>query len=224
MQKLQGIDHLFLDLDGTLTDPAEGIVGGIQYALKKLGGDVPEFDDLLWCIGPSLRISFAKLLNTDDSVLIERAVDLYREVYTVTGLFENEPYPGIGDFLAHSKSNGYTLMLATAKPVDVAKRVLEHFKLDLHFDQIYGSSNQGKFDDKAELLAYMLDKHQLTADRCLMIGDTMYDMAAGSKNKIASAGVLWGYGSYEQLADAGADIIFTTVGEMNRCLSRPADI
>ena len=144
---------VLFDLDGTLTDPREGIIRCIAYALERMAREPPDVTDLLFAIGPPLRTSFAKLLETDDPRAIELAVKHYRERFSTVGLFENTVYPGIPETLAELKTADCKLLLATAKPHVYAHRILEHFNLRAPFDAVYGSELDGTRQHKADLLA-----------------------------------------------------------------------
>lgn len=197
--------NLLLDLDGTLTDPKVGIVTCMEYALQKLGRDPANYSKLERFIGPPLLASFIELLGDDDEAL--RAVELYRERFSVTGLFENEVYAGIKHSLAKFSMKPHRMMVATAKPHIFAKRILEHFELDSYFEHCFGSELDGRLSNKADLLALILETQELVPADTLMIGDRSHDIVAARANGIRSIGVLWGYGSAEELSLAGADAL-----------------
>jgi len=145
---------IYFDLDGTLTDPKFGITRSIQYALSKLDRLAPPEDELTWCIGPPLRASFKKLLGTDD--LADKALSLYRERFADIGIFENEIYPGIEDTLSVLAKSGRRLFVATSKPSVYAERIIDHFKLKVYFERVFGSELDGRRSDKSDLLGYAL--------------------------------------------------------------------
>ena len=192
-------DTALFDLDGTLTDPFEGITRSIQYALEKMGAPVPEQQDLRWCIGPPLWDSFEVLLNTSDRSVQDRAVAFYRERYTVEGLYENALIDGIADIVADLDSAGVRLFVCTSKPHAYAGKIVSHFGLLPHFGKVYGSELDGTRSAKADLIAHILKEESLTADNCVMIGDRKHDLIGANANGVASIGVLWGYGSREEL-------------------------
>ncbi len=192
-------DTALFDLDGTLTDPFEGITRSIQYALEKMGAPVPEQQDLRWCIGPPLWDSFEVLLNTSDRSVQDRAVAFYRERYTVEGLYENALIDGIADIVADLDSAGVRLFVCTSKPHAYAGKIVGHFGLLPHFGKVYGSELDGTRSAKADLIAHILKEESLTADNCVMIGDRKHDLIGANANGVASIGVLWGYGSREEL-------------------------
>ena len=192
----------FFDLDGTLTDPKPGITRCIQYALERLGFPVPSEDDLVWCIGPPLHASMKKLVGSDD--LTHRAVKLYRERFRDVGLYENEAYAGIQETLASVAAGGRRLFVATSKPKIYADRIIEHFGLGRHFEQVFGSELDGTRTNKSDLLAYALAETKADAARAVMIGDRSHDVVGARKNGMRAIGVLYGYGSLAELTDAGA--------------------
>ena len=145
---------VFFDLDGTLTDPKPGITQCIAHAMTKLGRTAPEPDSLRWCIGPPLRGSFARLLDTDDDAMLDRAIALYRERFGTVGLFENALYPGIADAIETVRAGGLATFVATSKPHVFATRIVAHFGLAPLFDHVYGSELDGTRVDKGELLAH----------------------------------------------------------------------
>jgi phosphoglycolate phosphatase len=195
---------LLLDLDGTLTDNYAGISRSILHALAQLGADVASDAELRHCVGPPLRHSFARLLDTDDPHLIERALAHYRERFAVEGWRENEVYPGIAAALAALDARGHRLLLCTAKPQIYAERIVTHFGLARHLDGVYGAELGGRLDDKAELMAVLVASERLDPAQCVMIGDRAQDMHAAAANNVGTLGVLWGYGSREELVGAGA--------------------
>jgi phosphoglycolate phosphatase len=199
---------IYFDLDGTLTDPKPGITRSIQYALEKLGRAVPSEDELAWCIGPPLRSSLAKLLGGDD--LAETALSLYRERFGDIGIFENQVYPGIEHTLAVLASSGRRLFVATSKPVVYAERIIDHFKLALYFERVFGSELDGRRSDKTELLGYALQTARVDPLQAIMIGDRSHDMIGARNNGMTALGVLYGYGSKEELLGAGAHHVCAT--------------
>lgn len=194
------IKNILIDLDGTLTDPKTGIHGSIRFALEKLNQPLADDINLDWTIGPPLKASLAKLLNTQDDVLAEQALAAYRERFSVTGLFENEVYPTVAETLKQLQVQGYSLFLATAKPTIYAKRILAHFKLDQYFTEMYGSELTGERTNKTDLIAYILEKEQLDAQQCIMVGDRQYDVIGARANSIETIVVNYGYGTTEELA------------------------
>jgi phosphoglycolate phosphatase len=196
------MDTIFFDLDGTLTDPKPGITGSIQYALQKLELPVPTQDELTWCIGPPLRASFVTILGGER--LADRAVALYRERFSDVGLYENSVYPDIEHVLATLRSSPRRLFVATSKPRVFAERIIDHFGLTGHFEYVFGSELDGTRVNKSELLAYAIETTGVDASQTLMIGDRSHDMVGARNNGIRGIGVLYGYGSEQELLEAGA--------------------
>jgi len=213
-------DVLLFDLDGTLTDPKPGIIGSIQSALEQLGVSCPGDDILASFIGPPLRGTFATLLDTSDVSRLESAMRLYRERFASSGLYENHVYDGIPAMLEKVRKSDAATFVATSKPAVFAERILQHFELSHHFQKVYGADLDGRFDDKAELIAYLLASEGVSARQAVMIGDRAADVLAAKANGLRSIGVLWGYGSEQELADAGADLILQTPSELSAHLSK----
>jgi phosphoglycolate phosphatase len=189
------------DLDGTLTDPKAGITRSVQYALDKLGRPVPEANELTWMIGPPLIASFTKLLGGPEDA--QEALRLYRERFGVTGLFENEVYAGIPALLRDLRQQGIRLFVATSKPHVYARRILEHFDLSQFFSDIYGSELDNRNADKRDLIRHILEQERFDPMDAVMIGDRKHDAIGAKANGLASIGVTWGYGSRQELLDAG---------------------
>ena len=196
------MDTIFFDLDGTLTDPKPGITGSIQYALQKLNLPVPTQDELTWCIGPPLRASFVTILGGES--LADRAVALYRERFADVGLYENSVYPDIEHVLAALSASPRRLFVATSKPRIFAERIIDHFGLTSHFEYVFGSELDGTRVNKGDLLAYAIETTGVDPSQALMIGDRSHDMVGARNNGIRGIGVLYGYGSEEELVGAGA--------------------
>ena len=195
---------LLFDLDGTLTDPREGITKCIAHALTRMGRTPPPLDELTFAIGPPLRPTFGRLLDTDDRELIEAALAAYRERFATVGLFENALYANIRESLALAHSAGHRLYLATSKPHVYATRILDHFDIATMFSGVFGSELDGRHDDKGELIAHLLTSEGLAAAECRMFGDRLHDVIGARKNGIDTIGVCWGFGSQAELLEAGA--------------------
>jgi phosphoglycolate phosphatase len=195
------MDILF-DLDGTLVDPRPGLIGSVQYALKKLGQPVPPSEELAWLIGPPLRVSFPMLLGSAERV--EEAIAHYRESYVGGAMLDAIVYDGIPEALATLRAAGHRLMVATAKPHRYARPILEHFGLAGEFHAIHGPELDGTNDHKADLIAHIVRHETVDPKAAVMIGDRAFDVVAAIRNGIAAVGVTWGYGSAEELAGAAA--------------------
>ena len=195
---------LLFDLDGTLTDNYSGIAAPIRYALARLDMPIPNDAALRSCVGPPLRETFARFLETNDEARIELAIGCYRERYADIGWQENVVFDGIIELLAVLVAQRQRLFLCTAKPEIFARRIVEHFGFASHFVGIYGTDLAGAFDDKAKLLRHLLTAEGLDASETVMIGDRGNDVRAAHANDVCAIGVLWGFGSREELADADA--------------------
>lgn len=201
------ITHLFFDLDGTLTDPKQGIIASFVYALDNLGRSDLIPANLDWCIGPPLRESFAHLLDTTDPDLVERAVSLYREYFAATGLFENFVYPGIVETLQILRKD-FRLVLATSKPAVYARQILEKFELAQYFEAVYGAELDGRNSNKGELIGFILEQEKLLPDQVVMIEDREHDILGAKRNMVLAGGVTYGYGSEAELTGAGVTYLF----------------
>jgi phosphoglycolate phosphatase len=202
------MDAIFLDLDGTLTDPKVGITRSIQHALAALDQPVPAEEDLLWCIGPPLITSFRTMLG--DGARAARAVTLYRERFSDIGLYENKLYDGIHELLTALKAAGPRLFVATSKAHVFASRIIEHFGLAGYFEHVYGAELDGTRGEKTALLNYALDQLGLVGNRAVMVGDRSFDMIGARNNAMTPVGVLYGYGNEQELRGAGAAHICAT--------------
>jgi phosphoglycolate phosphatase len=204
--------ELLFDLDGTLTDNYAGISASIRHALARFAAPPPDDSELRRYVGPPLRESFARLLRTDDREMIERAIGHYRERFSAVGWKENVAYPGIEHALATLRAAGARLFVCTAKPRIFAERIVAHFGFDAHFAAVYGADLDGRYDDKARLLAHLLEREGIARADAVMIGDRDNDVRAARANGVRAVGVLWGYGTATELADA--DAIVATPAEL----------
>ena len=202
--------HVYFDLDGTLTDPFEGISKCILYALDKLGIAHPTDEYLHACIGPPLYDTFPQLVGDE---LTLQAVDLYRERFDQVGWLENEPYAGIHEALAAVANTGCTMFVATSKPRIAAGRIVEHFEMGQYFEKVYGCELDGTRANKTDLLAYAIDNNANASTR-IMIGDRKHDLIGAIANDIRPVGVSYGYGSSEELNAAGATAIAASPAEL----------
>jgi phosphoglycolate phosphatase len=212
--------HILFDLDGTLTDPFDGITNCISHALSELGRTPPPRNRLKWCIGPPLADSFRQLLGTKEHHIIREAVELYRQRFARVGLFENKVYPGITDALEKLSSTNHLLYVATSKPAVFAERIIDHFNMRQYFTAIYGSELDGRNSDKAELIKVVLDNENIEPHRAVMIGDRKHDIIGAHRNNMRCLAVFWGYGTKDELELAGADALIPTTEELvASCLS-----
>jgi len=202
--------HIYFDLDGTLTDPYEGITKCILYALDELGFPHPDDDYLYGCIGPPLWDTFPEMVGED---LTRKAVDLYRERFVDVGWQENEPYDGILDALETVAAADHTLFVATAKPHMHAARIVDHFGMGDFIHNVYGSELDGRRATKGELLEFAIARNPGTAQR-IMVGDRKHDLIGALANDMTPVGVSYGYGSVEELEGAGATAIAHSPDEL----------
>ena len=210
--------YLLFDLDGTLTDPGEGITNSVAYALERFGVQVADKSTLYPFIGPPLIESFMRFFSFSRADA-DRAVAYYREYFSETGIFENRPYDGIHETLENLCKVGKRLFLATSKPEIYAKRIVEHFALAPYFDYVAGASLDEKRSEKWDVIRYALDTcPQIVPDHAVMIGDRKHDILGAKKTGLNSIGVLWGYGSADELSDEGATHIVKTQDELIQLL------
>lgn len=209
-------DYLLFDLDGTLTDPAQGITNSFIYALKYFGIEIPSYEKLCTYIGPPLPLTFKKEYGFDD----EKAtlgIKKYREYFADKGLFENKVYPGIPELLQQLKDMGKHLLIATSKPEVYSIKIAEHFDFAKYFDFICGCNMDETRSTKAEVIEYALRLANISENdksKVLMIGDREHDIIGAKQNELKSCGVLFGYGSKEELKNAGADYIIQKPEEL----------
>ena len=214
------IENILIDLDGTLTDPKLGITTCIRYAMQKLGRSLADEVDLDWCIGPPLKASLAKLLQSDNDELAEQALALYRERFSTIGLFENEVYPNVAETLEKLQQQGYRLYVATAKPTIYAEQILVHFDLAKYFKKIYGSELTGEHTDKGELITYLLAQENLDATATVMVGDREFDILGARQNGLQSIAVSYGYGTAEEFAQAQPNQMIRNFSALMTALDR----
>mgnify|MGYP000968900118 CR=1 FL=1 len=208
--------YILFDLDGTLTDPAIGITNSVMHALKKFGIVVSDPKELHKFIGPPLWDSFEKHYGFSKEEA-NTAVEYYREYYIDKGMFENLVYPGCEDLLKELKDNGKILIVATSKPEVFAERILEHFDLARYFTFIAGSTLDGSRVKKGDVIRYALESCGIIdGSQAIMIGDREHDIIGAKEMGLSSIGVLFGYGSRDELEGAGADFIVSTVEEIGK--------
>lgn len=201
------LSNVLFDLDGTLTDPTRGIIRCMQYALDLLSRPCPNELELISFIGVSVRPTFEKLLNSDEKSLIEEAISLFRERYSEVGLFENKVYPGITELLATLYENSYKLYVVTVKPQVYAERIVKHFSLDQWFNGVLGPELDDYHTNKTDLIASTLTNFKLVPEETVMIGDRKEDIIAGKSNRVVTIGVIYGYGSEEEIVNSAPDYI-----------------
>ncbi len=207
-------DIILFDLDGTLTDPGEGITNSVAYALNKFNIKIEDKTQLYNFIGPPLIYSFMNFygLNYDDGL---KAVEYYREYFSVTGIFENKLFDGIYELLSKIKKSGKIISLATSKPEQYAVRILEHFNLTQYFDFIGAATMDESRSNKADVITYTLEKlNVIDKSKVVMIGDRHHDIEGANQNGLDSIGVLVGYGDRTELENAGATYIVENLSDI----------
>lgn len=210
--------YLLLDLDGTITDSETGITRCVEYALNHFGIQVDDLRELSPFIGPPLLDSFKDFYNfTDEQAAI--AVEKYRERYEKKGILENKLYPGIGEFLAEARLKDKIVILATSKPEIFAKRILDYFELSNYFSFVAGSGLDGSLHTKTDVIDYILQSNKITdLSSVVMIGDRKHDIIGAKNVGIDSVGVLYGFGDYKELSEAGADYIVEDIPALRKLL------
>lgn len=195
---------ILFDLDGTLTDPGEGITNSVAYALEKWNIYVENRTELYSFIGPPLKDSSMDFYSFSEEQA-EQAVACYREYFQDRGIFENVVYEGVEEMLKTLKASGRKIILATSKPEEFAVRILEHFHLAAYFDFIGGASMDGTRVKKADVISYALKESKVTdLSGAVMIGDRKHDILGAAQAGLDSIGVLYGYGDEAELREAGA--------------------
>jgi phosphoglycolate phosphatase len=197
----RGRPSLLFDLDGTLSDNYPGISRSIVYALDRMGIEPPSPEVLRRCVGPPMRETFAWLLDTGDAAIVEQAIAFYRERYGDVGWRENVVYDGVIDALAQLAQSA-PLYLCTSKPEVYARRIVNLFGLSEYLRGVYGAALDGSLDDKATLLAHAAREEGFACEDAILTGDRMHDIRAARRNGARCVGVLWGYGTREELAPA----------------------
>ncbi len=210
--------YIFFDLDGTLTESHTGIINSICYSLDKLGVTGYDRSELYKFIGPPLTDCYKSVFGFSEEKALE-ALYLYREYYTETGMFQNKVYDGIPQLLNSLKNIEKQLFVATSKPEEMAKEILEHFGLSEYFNGIYGSTLDETRTDKTSVIKYAVRESGITEfDKTVMVGDRKFDVTGAAKNGIKCIGALYGYGTREELNAAGAYCLAETVGDLQKLL------
>ena len=193
--------NILFDLDGTLTDSGEGIINCAILALEHFGLPIPSREALRVIVGPPLDQSFIRFGVPADRT--DEAIRVYRSRYTTIGKFENYPYPGIRETLEALQKAGHRLFVATSKPETMSVEILEKFELAQYFELICGATMDGSRSHKADVIAYLLGQVG-SLENVVMVGDTKFDVLGAKEHGIATVGVAWGYGTQEEMLEAGA--------------------
>ena len=214
---MERIKNVLFDLDGTLTDPAEGITNALMHAQRRLGMPVSSREELFVFIGPPLIETFMSEWGLTRAEADE-ALLYYREYFGTKGLFENVPYPGIGACLADLQAAGLRLFVATSKPEPLSVRILEHFDLLPYFEAVAGSTMDERRTKKGEVIAYALETYHLDPAETIMVGDRKHDVIGARENGLPCIGVLYGYGSRAELMEAGAAALAEDLSQLSALL------
>lgn len=206
--------YILFDLDGTITDSALGITNCVSYALKELNQEPLPPKSLMRFIGPPLLDAFMEYGGIDKK-MATNAVAKYRERYKDIGIFECSIYSGIAEVLKALKDADKTVILATAKPLEFAKIIIEHFNLIQYFDDMVGANFSGNLIHKHEIIAEVIKRFNIT-DRtsAIMIGDREQDISGAKMFSLESIGVRYGFAEENELEDAGATYIADTPNDI----------
>lgn len=209
---------VLFDLDGTLTDPAEGITKSVQYALNRYGIPVADRSELLPFIGPPLIDSFMKFYGFPKQQAVE-AVEVYREYFRVTGMFENKVYPDVPELLNALKNQGKTLLIASSKPEEFVKTILKHFDLLDYFDFVGGAAMDETRTKKEEVLQYVFDRAHVTdLSHAVMVGDRKFDVQGAHAFGMDAIAVTYGYGSLDELTAANPEYLADSPSAVQKIL------
>lgn len=209
---------IFFDLDGTIIDSGEGVSNSVLYALEKFG-ILETRQNALRFIGPPLAQSFKEFYGFDDEKAT-KGIEIYREYYREKGIYECYLYDGIKELLLWLKDNGYKVVLCTSKPEEYAHRVLNYFGILNLFDYACGATMDEKTRaTKDQVMTYALELSSTMPDEAIMIGDRKFDINSACKFGLDSVGVTFGYGSREELTEAGATYIVDKASEIKKILS-----
>lgn len=213
-------NNILFDLDGTLTNPGEGITRSVQHALVALGVEPPPLKELEAFIGPPLGESFREIAGFSQQQA-DLAVFHFRQYFREKGIFQNEMFPGMPALLDSLKQKGKTLYVATSKPEVFARQVLDYFDLTRFFDDIVGSPLDNEGSPKPEIVKTVMRKNRLAPKTAVMVGDRRHDVVGGKQNGLVTVGVLYGFGSREEFEAAGADYIARDLDQLLEILCLP---
>jgi len=198
---------VLLDLDGTLSDSRPGIAASFRHMLLTLGHDPDPAGDLTWAVGPPIAVSIRQLLAQYGDDRVDCGLTLYRAQYSEAGLYDCTLYPGVFRMLETLRAGDLTLCVATSKRRDFAERVIDYLGVRQFVRAVYGAEPGGGLEHKHDLLAHIVAAEAFPRSSTVMVGDRLHDVEAARQNGITSIGVLWGYGSREELMAAGADAL-----------------
>lgn len=211
------IKYILFDLDGTLTNPKEGITKCVQYALRSFGIE-RDCDELISFIGPPLKEQFMEYASLSEEEGI-RAVEIYRERFAPIGIFENEIYEGILPMLEELKNQGKILAIATSKPTVFSEKIAEKYGIRPYLTCLAGSELDGRNTDKAAVIKIVMEKLGASKENTIMVGDREHDVIGAGKNGIECIGVSYGYAKDGELQQSGAVKIADSPYELLKILS-----
>lgn len=210
-----GYKAIFFDLDGTLTNPEEGILNSIQYAADYYNVATVR-EDLKKYIGPPLVDTFKELIGEDKA---EEAIEKYRERFAAGGgMYENEIYPNVRQTLSALKDKGYILCTASSKPRIFVDKILEHFDIKKYFDFVGGASLDGSVSKKEDVIKLVLQQTGIENSQVLMVGDRKFDLEGARRMNMDAVGVLYGFGSYEELSACKNVALINDITELEKIL------
>ncbi len=204
------IKNILFDLDGTLSDSAEGIINCATLALEYFKLPVPSREEMRVFIGPPLRDTFVKF--GVPQTLAEKAVEVYRSRYVPVGMYETNAYSGVKDMLETLKQKGFKLYVATSKPEEMSVKIMQYLGIYDYFDLVCGATLDKSRDSKADVIAYLLK--QVNIKNAVMVGDTAFDVLGAKEHGIKTVGVSWGYGSVEEMLECGAVSVANNTQEL----------
>jgi phosphoglycolate phosphatase len=210
---------VLFDLDGTLIDSSEGIIKSAQYALTHFGIEETDMQNLMSFIGPPLMYSFKNRYGFSEEKTRE-AVGVYRQRYNRIGIFECSLYPGVRECIEQLKKMGYLIGMASSKPEESCRRILEHFDLINLFDDVVGSTPDGKIDTKEQVLSEVMRRwHEIPTTEMCLIGDTIFDVEGANEKEIPCICVSYGFGDVEEMLAAGALKICDSMSELPQAIA-----
>ncbi|MGT2929721.1 HAD family hydrolase [Streptococcus dentasini] len=211
-------DTIIFDLDGTLTNPEQGIVNSLIYALSQFDRTVTDRQELLKFIGPPLSYSFKHFCGFSDSET-QQAIAFYRQYFSNKGWSENQLLPGVKQLLDSLKKSKKQLLVASSKPEPFAIKILQHFEIAHYFEYIAGATLDDSRSQKADVIAYLLNEAQISnPNQCVMVGDRKHDIYGAQHNHMDAIGLLLGFGSKQELEAAGATAIARNFKELEKRL------
>lgn len=212
------IKNVLFDLDGTVSDSQEGVIGCYQYTIGKLSRYRYEDKEIKKMIGTPLRGMLSSLLRSDDKEFISEAVRLYREKYAEIGIIGNKAFPGITELLVALQRESYRVFLVTMKNRYDAEKIIKFLGYENFFTGIYGPDLEGHPDHKAPLIKTVINEHGLAPDETVMVGDRKEDIIAGKSNRTFTIGITYGYGSKDEISDSAPDRICNTPDEILKAI------